>query len=222
MPSRPGPEPSTDGSRDRLYLWLAGLFVAALLTADLIAGRFLRIAGRDIGAGMLAFPLTFVITDITNEFFGPRATRRLTYLGLGAAVFSFAIINVALALPVSPETPLSDGAFRETFGWSARAYVASLSAYTLGQLLDIAIFSGLRRLTKERLLWLRATGSTILSQGVDTLVVTWVLLGGTKSTGFILGVARDSYALKVLIAIALTPVIYGSHALVARAFARRA
>ena len=203
--------------KQHLYVWLGGLFVAALLTADLIGGRFFRIFGRDLSAGMLAFPLTFLLTDVVNEFYGPRATRRLTFVGLGSAVFAFAVINLALVLPVSPESPLSDSAFRTTFGWSTRLYVASLVAYVVGQLLDIAVFAALRRYTSERMLWLRATGSTLVSQAIDTLVVNFVLLSSIKSTVFIMGVARDSYVIKVVAALALTPLIYVVHALVGRA-----
>lgn len=202
--------------KQQLYLWLAGLFVAALLTADLIGGKFFRVGGIDLSVGMLAFPLTFVLTDVLNEFYGPQGARRVTYLGLGAAVFAFAIIKVALVLPTSPESPLDGELFRSVFGWSGRLYVASLTAYTVGQLVDITVFTGLRRMTRHRLLWLRATGSTLVSQLIDTLVVNFVLLWGAKSTPFILQVVVNSYLTKVAIAVGLTPVIYAAHALVLR------
>ncbi len=202
--------------KQQLYMWLATLFVAALLVADLIGGKFFRVGRVDLSVGMLAFPLTFVLTDVLNEFYGAAGARRVTYLGLGAAVFAFVVIQVAIALPVSPETPLSQAAFGTVFGWSGRLYVASLTAYVIGQLMDIAIFGVLRRATGHRMLWLRATGSTLISQLMDTMVVNFVLLGGRKSMSFILGVVRDSYALKILIAIALTPIIYLMHALVLR------
>ena len=201
--------------REHLYLWLAGLFVAALLTADLIGAKFFRWGTVDLSVGMLAFPLTFVITDVLNEFFGPRGARRVTYLGLGAALFAFAIIQVAIALPVSPESPLPGPTFAAAFGWSGRLYVASLTAYLVGQLLDISLFALLRRLS-PRLLWLRATGSTLGSQLLDTVVVNVVLLAGAKPPGFIAIVIRDSYIMKVVIAIALTPAIYAAHALILR------
>lgn len=207
---------SVSERKQHLYLWLVGLFVAALLTADLVGGRFFRIGGHDLSAGMLAFPITFLLTDVVNEFYGPKATRRLTYVGLGAALFAFGIINLALALPVSPESPLSDDAFRSTFGWSMRLYVASLTAYMGGQLIDIAIFSSLRRITQHRLLWLRATGSTLFGQALDTLVVTSVLLQGVKPWPFIIDVARDSYLIKVVVAVALTPVVYAAHGVLGR------
>ncbi|HEY0708851.1 MAG TPA: queuosine precursor transporter, partial [Polyangia bacterium] len=172
--------------RQTLFLWLTGLFVAALLTADLTGAKFFRIGSTDLSVGRLTFPLTFVLTDVLNEFFGPRGARQVTYVGLGAALFAFAFINLGIVLPTSPESPLSGSAFQTVFGWSARLYVASLSAYLVGQLLDISLFSWLRRVTHHRMLWLRATGSTLGSQLVDTLIVNLVLLGGSKPLGFIL------------------------------------
>lgn len=202
--------------KERLFLWLGGLFVAALIVADLIGGKFFRLAGHDLSAGMLAFPLTFVLTDVVNEFYGARGARRITFLGLGTALFAFGIIQIAIALPPSPESPLPHEVFRSTFGWSTRLYVASLSAYVVGQLLDIGVFTALRRITRHRMLWLRATGSTLVSQLIDTLVVSFVLLSGAKPTGFIVGVARDSYAVKIVVALSLTPVIYLAHGAVQR------
>jgi uncharacterized integral membrane protein (TIGR00697 family) len=202
--------------RQQLYLWLVALFIAALLTADLIGGKFFRVGTVDLSVGMLAFPLTFVLTDVLNEFYGPAAARRVTYLGLGAALFAFAVINLALALPTSPESPLSGDEFAKVFRLSGRLYVASLTAYMVGQLLDIALFAFLRRMTRHRLLWLRSTGSTLASQLVDTFVVNLVLLIGVKSPDFIFAVVRDSYLTKIAIAIGLTPLIYAIHAFVLR------
>jgi uncharacterized integral membrane protein (TIGR00697 family) len=206
--------------KQHLYLWLATLFVAALLTADLIGGKFFRLGGIDLSAGMLAFPLTFVLTDVLNEFYGPTSARRVTYQGLGAAVFAFVVIQVAIALPTSPESPLPEAAFNTVFGWSGRLYLASLTAYLFGQLVDIFLFGLLRRLSRQRMLWLRATGSTLVSQLLDTVVVNVVLLAGQKPVAFIFAVVRDSYLLKILAAVALTPLIYLVHALVLRFLGR--
>jgi uncharacterized integral membrane protein (TIGR00697 family) len=202
--------------RELLYLWLAGLFVAALIVADLIGGKLFRVGGIDLSCGMIAFPITFVLTDVLNEFYGSRATRRVTYLGLGAAAMAFAIINLALRAPTSPESPLAAADFSRVFGLSARLYVASLTAYIVGQLLDIAVFAALRRLTGERFLWLRATGSTLVSQAIDTVVVSAVFYAGLKPWGFIARMMVASYVLKFFIAVGLTPVIYAVHALVLR------
>jgi hypothetical protein len=204
--------------KQRFFIWLTAVFVAALVTSDLIGGKFFRVGGLDLSVGMIPFPLTFLLTDIVNEFYGTEGARRITFVGLGVAVFVFAIINLAIALPTSPESPMPGDQFRAVFGWSVRLYFASLTAYIIGQLLDISIFFALRKLTGHRFLWLRSTGSTVLSQAVDTLVVNFVLLMGKKSMPFILATARNSYVVKVALAVSLTPLIYAGHAIMRRHF----
>lgn len=194
--------------KQRLYVWITAVFVSSLIAGDLIGGKFFRVWGIDLSVGMIPFPLTFVLTDIVNEFYGQDGARRITFVGLGAAVFVFACINVALALPISPESPMPQELFARAFGWSVRLYVASLVAYVVGQLLDISIFQLFLRITGHRFLWLRATGSTVVSQALDSLVVNFVLLTGKKPLEFILLVARNGYVVKLVIAICLTPLIY--------------
>jgi uncharacterized integral membrane protein (TIGR00697 family) len=194
--------------KQRLFVWVTSVFVSALLISDLIGGKFFRVYGIDLSVGMIPFPLTFILTDVVNEFYGTEGARRITFIGLGMAVFVFTIINVALALPVSPESPMSQELFARSFGWSARLYVASLTAYVVGQLLDIAMFQVFLRLTGHRFLWLRATGSTVVSQAVDSLVVNFVLLSGSKSIDFVLTAARNGYVVKLVLAIGLTPLLY--------------
>src|SRR5258705_2497788 len=101
------------------------------------------------------------------------------------AVFAIVIINVAYVLPVSPESPMAQDVFARVFGPSLRLYVASLVAFVVGQMLDIAVFGFFRRLTGHRFLWLRATGSTLFSHAIDTLVVSSVFLWGLKPVWFI-------------------------------------
>ncbi len=204
--------------KQRLFVFLTALFVAALIAGDFIGGKFFVIFGHTFSAGIIPFPLTFVLTDIVNEFYGTHGARRLTLAGLGAAVFVWATITLALHLPTSPESPISDAVFRGAFGTSARLYVASLTAYLIGQLLDIAIFHGLRRVTGHRMLWLRSTGSTVLSQIVDSVTVSFVFLIGTRPMPFILSNAAHNYFGKLGMAILLTPLIYAGHAFFGRYF----
>ena len=218
--SRQGPVDGSAGGhgldrRQLLYLWLAGIFVAALIVADLIGGRFFRVGSVDLSVGLLAFPLTFVLTDVVNEFYGTSGARRLTYLGLGASVFVFIIISVALAVPPSP-IGVPNETFRSVIGVSRRLFVASLAAYLIGQLADITVFGAFRRLTRHRLLWLRATGSTVISQIIDTTVVTFGLMVGQQPTGTIVRVVIHSYLIKLVFAVGLTPLIYAIHAVVLR------
>jgi uncharacterized integral membrane protein (TIGR00697 family) len=202
--------------KQRLFVYLTGIFVAALLVSDLIGGKFFRVGGLDFSVGMIPFPLTFLLTDIVNEFYGTEGARRLTYVGLCTALFVFAVINLAIALPTSPESPLPGDIFKNVIGSSVRLYIASLSAYLVGQLLDISIFFLVRRVTGERFLWLRSTGSTIVSQAIDSLTVGFVFLWGTKSVGFILRTARNGYLVKLVLAVGLTPVIYLGHGILHR------
>jgi uncharacterized integral membrane protein (TIGR00697 family) len=204
--------------KQRFFVGLCGIFVAALIASDFIGGKLFRVAGLDLSVGMIPFPLTFLLTDLVNEFYGIEGARRLTYVGLGAAIFVFTIIKLADALPTSPESLMSGDQFHRVFGLSARLYVASLTAYVTGQLLDISIFMSLRKLTGHRFLWLRATGSTALSQLIDTVVVNFVLMAGTKSIPFIVTIVRNSYLLKLALAVSLTPLIYAGHALLRRHF----
>jgi uncharacterized integral membrane protein (TIGR00697 family) len=200
------------------YIWLTAIFVAALITGDFIGGRFFVLFGHTFSAGIIPFPLTFVLTDVVNEFYGPSGARRLTFVGLGAAVFVWLVITLALHLPSSPQSPIPDDVFQAAFGTSARLYVASLSAYVIGQLLDISIFRFLRKTTGHRLLWLRATGSTVLSQMIDSFTVSFVFLAGTRSLSFITSNAAHNYVGKLIMAVLLTPVIYAIHAAFRRRF----
>jgi uncharacterized integral membrane protein (TIGR00697 family) len=202
--------------KQRVFIFLTAFFVAALMTGDFVGGKFFVLFGRNFSAGIVPFPLTFVLTDVVNEFYGTHGARRLTYAGLAAAVFVWIVINIALALPTSPDSPIPDAVFRGAFGTSSRLYVASLTAYIIGQLLDIAIFQFLRRTTGHRLLWLRSTGSTVISQIIDSLAVSLVFLAGTKPMGFIVANAANNYVGKLAMAVLLTPLIYLGHAVFRR------
>ncbi|MGD0837043.1 MAG: queuosine precursor transporter [Polyangia bacterium] len=196
----------------RVYVFLAALFVAALIAGDFIGGKFFVFAGHSLSAGIIPFPLTFVLTDVVNEFYGKRGAQLLTYAGLVAAIFVWSVINLALVLPTTGESPISDLVFRSAFGTSARLYVASLCAYLVGQLLDISVFGVLRRLTGERLLWLRSTGSTVFSQAIDSISVSFVFLVGARPLGYIMSNAANNYVGKLVMAVLLTPLIYAGHA----------
>jgi uncharacterized integral membrane protein (TIGR00697 family) len=204
--------------KQRFYVWLTAVFVAALVTGDFVGGKFFVFLGRNFSAGIIPFPLTFVLTDLVNEFYGTHGARRLTFVGLGAAVFVWAVITLALHLPTSPDSPIPDAVFNGAFGTSARLYVASLTAFLIGQLLDISIFYALRRLTGHRLLWLRATGSTVVSQAIDSLAVSFVFLVGARPLRFIVENAANNYVGKLVMAVLLTPLIYVGHGVFRRYF----
>jgi uncharacterized integral membrane protein (TIGR00697 family) len=225
---------STGPSREvtnGVYLWLAGLFVSSLLVADILGVKLFEVSIGGLTVrhtcGMLTFPVTFLLTDLVNEYYGPRAARRIVWLGLAMGLFAFLAMNAALAMP-RWEVPfnLPDGAFEAVFANSRVMYVASLGAYLVGSLLDITVFGWLKRLTDGRWIGLRATGSTVVSQALDSFVVTWLAFGVGRTLfptdaaamplADVATTAATGYALKFGLAIALTPVIYLGRAVLSR------
>jgi uncharacterized integral membrane protein (TIGR00697 family) len=204
--------------KQRFFVWLTAIFVAALITGDFIGGKFFVLGGHAFSSGIIPFPLTFVITDLVNEFYGTHGARRVTFVGLGAAVFVWAVITLALHLPTSADSPIPDAVFTSAFGTSSRLYIASLTAYTIGQMLDISVFHLLRKVTGHRFIWLRATGSTVLSQIIDSLTVSFVFLVGARPMSFIVENAANNYVGKLAMAVLLTPLIYLGHAVFRRYF----
>jgi uncharacterized integral membrane protein (TIGR00697 family) len=170
---------------------------------------------------MLTFPLTFLLTDVVNEYFGARGARRIAFLSFAMGALTYLAIVAAQALPVAANSPVSQTDFDRVFGAARGIYLASLVAYLAGQLCDIAVFRLAKRLTGQRLLWLRATGSTVVSQLVDSFVITslflWgqgVMSDGTPVTWqLVQEIAWNGYGLKFALALATTPLIYAAHAL---------
>ncbi len=214
----------------KVYVVCAAVFLTALVIAEATAGKFftafhlpvtLTILGVEFDrvvmtAGVLAFPVTFIVTDVMNEYFGRAGIRFVTYIGLACVVFAFGLLQLALATPTAPISPVPDEAFAAVFGTTTRVIIGSLTAYVIGQLVDIALFHRLRQLTDGRHLWLRATGSTLGSQFIDTFVVLTVAFAGKLALGEIVAITLFNYGYKVVIAIAITPLVYLAHALIDR------
>lgn len=202
--------------RVRLYVVLAAAFLTALLIANCVAGKVVVIGGVEMSAGVLPFPITFILTDVVNEYFGKRGARFLTIVGLVMLLFATGIIATAGALPVAEGSYVSQASFDNVFGLSARLFVASLAAYLLGQLSDIYFFGLYKRLLRGRFLWLRATGSTALGQMLDTSVVTFTVFTGALPLPTIARLAAFAYLYKMLVAVALTPLLYLARGVVTR------
>ena len=212
--------------RHKLFLVLASIFTTCLVVGDIIGGKLISttLFGVEFTTtvGMVPFPVTFLLTDVLNEFYGKRAARFVTLVAFGMAVLSFAFIFTAAALPFAAFTraPTWDGvteaSFDNVFLGSLRMIVASLCAYLLSQFVDIGVFHALKRITSGRLLWLRATGSTAVSQLLDTITITFVAWVGTMPTSKMVTIIYTAYGLKLIIAVGLTPLIYLCHTLVQR------
>lgn len=211
----------------RLFVVLAAIFVSCLLLGDVIGGKAIPTfdltigplaIGGPISVGIIPFPITFLLTDVVNDFYGHRGAVFLTWLGAGMAALSFVVLVVTAALPAHPDTYFTQAEYQKIFGGSSQLFVASITAYLVGQFLDIRVFQFWKVLTQSKHLWLRATGSTLLSQLVDTVTINGIFWRWTahKEWTWIGAKAVREYGLKVLVAIALTPAVYALHAFIVR------
>jgi uncharacterized integral membrane protein (TIGR00697 family) len=219
MPAEPHPLTTPQ----RLYVWIAAAFVTCLLVADIIGSKLFTVSllGFEVthSVAMIPFPVTFLLTDLLNEYYGKAAARRVVFIGLACAGLCFVFLLLGDVIPIAGFSPVSQDQYDAVFGNARLMYVASVTAYLIGSLLDIVLFGALKRLTKGRHLWLRATGSTVFSQMADSLVVTTIFFGTRETMGdgtpvtpqLILKLAATGYTLKFFIAIALTPLIYAGH-----------
>lgn len=195
-----------------LYLVLSGLFVSALVSCNLIANKFVEV---DLGfkvfivsAGVLPYPLTFLITDILSEMYGRRKTNAVVLTGLIASMLVLLILYLGGSFSAIEDSPVSDKTYGMVFQNSFRIIMASMLAYTVAQFIDVRTFHFWKRLTKGKYLWVRNNFSTIFSQLLDTILVTTVIFIGVKDFNFIGGLVWDGWLFKALFAAADTLFIY--------------
>ncbi|MCZ4410276.1 queuosine precursor transporter [Cryomorphaceae bacterium 1068] len=195
-----------------LYLLLGGLFITALITCNLIANKFVTV---DLGfkvftisAGVLPYPITFLLTDILSEVYGRKKTNAVVYTGFAASLFVLFMLFLGSLFPSIDESPVSDEYYNTVFQNSWRVILASMVAYLTAQLVDVRLFHFWKNLTKGKKLWLRNNASTILSQLVDTTLVVLVLFVGVLPIERIGDFIVDGWFFKVLVALADTIFIY--------------
>ena len=197
---------------DNLYLTLAGLFITALVVCNLIANKFVSV---DLGfytftlsAGVLPYPITFLITDILSEMYGRNKTSRVVLMGFAALLFTILILWLGKQFAAIESSPVSDSVYNAAFGNSQRVIFASMTAYLVAQLVDVRSFHFWKRLTNGKMLWLRNNASTMLSQLVDTTLVVGVLFYGKESFETMSGFIIDGWLFKALAAFVDTIPIY--------------
>jgi uncharacterized integral membrane protein (TIGR00697 family) len=229
MNRRPRPEPSRREERLQLvFLVLAGFFVGNALLAELIGGKLFQVPTPwytfTLSCGIVLWPLVFILTDIVNEYFGRRGVRRLTFLAAGVIAWAYLALAATRLVPAADFSPVDDLSFSRVFLQSQWIIVGSLAAFLLAQLVDVTVFWIIRRRTGHRRLWLRATGSTLVSQLIDTFVVQfvglhlpWLLGGRGLDLPQFLNSASSGYLFKVAVALAITPLLYVVHAAIDRA-----
>ena len=230
-----------------LFIFLAGIFITNALIAELIGGKLFSLE-RTLGiepfdipfmggtiqfnmtAGVLLWPAVFILTDIINEYFGKAGVRRITYITVGLIAYTFLMIYLAMKLAPADfwlgqfENDADGNPFNINYAFSAvltqglNIIFASLVAFLIGQFVDVFVFHKLRKITGKGRIWLRATGSTLVSQLIDSFVVLIVafyfLADWSLSTVLVVGVTN--YIYKFLVAVVLTPTLYIAHNLIDR------
>jgi len=199
---------------ERLYLILAGLFIASLVAGNLIFQKFFHwdffgIYTFELSVGILPYPVTFLITDLIAEIYGKRRANQVVIAGLGATMFVLLILSLANAAPATDYSPVNDRIFTQVFGLAPLAVAASMIAYLLAQLVDIRLYHFWKDFTKGKHLWLRNNASTMTSQFVDTASVLLLLcLFQAIEWNLFWPLLWSGFFFKVMIAALDTPILY--------------
>jgi uncharacterized integral membrane protein (TIGR00697 family) len=229
----------------RLLLVLGAFFVANAILSEFIGVKIFSVEGTlgikkfdinlfgvpnlsfNMSAGVLTWPIIFIMTDIINEYFGVKQVRFLSILT--CVLIGFAFIVVGLAMKLQPSdfwlTQNVDGqqinmvvAFDAIFGQGMWIIVGSITAFLIGQMVDVLIFHRIKKFTGERALWLRATGSTVVSQLIDSFVVIFIAFYLNPnyhwSWQMVAAIGLVGYTYKFIIAIAMTPILYLVHGII--------
>ena len=220
----------------KLFIGITAFFVANALIAECIGGKIFSLEGVlglppanftilgqsglsfNLTCGVLLWPLEFVITDIVNEYYGPKAVRRISLTAVSLILYAFLMFY--LAMRISPASfwvgskvdngvPSMQKAFEAIFGQGMWIILGSLGAFLLSQFIDVIVFHKIKKVTGEKMPWLRATGSTLVSQLVDSFVVLVIAfkLGNNWTWSFVIAVCLVNYMYKFAMAVILTPAI---------------
>lgn len=203
--------------RDIVFLVLAGFFITNAIMAELIGGKLIQFFGLFTQSiGIILWPIIFILTDLINEHFGKDGVKKLTYITVGLISFAFIVLSIAINIQATPFSPVNNEVFKTVFGQSQWIIVGSIIAFLISQLVDVYTFLFFKKITGNKFIWLRATGSTLISQLVDTFVVQYIafVLPSKWTLDEFITNASYGYAFKLIIAIALIPLIYVGHALI--------
>lgn len=203
--------------KDIVYVILAGIFITNAVVAELIGGKLITVFGVPMSVGILPWPVVFVTTDLINEYFGEKGVRKLSLITASLIIYTFAILFIAMKIPTMKGANLiTDDQFNGVFGQSMWIIVGSITAFMVSQLIDVTIFHFVKNKTGGKMIWLRSTGSTVISQLFDSFIVLGIAfwMTGKMTTEIFIASAITGYFVKLVIAILLTPLIYLGHSLI--------
>jgi uncharacterized integral membrane protein (TIGR00697 family) len=186
---------------------LAVLFTTSLLIANIIAVKLICIGIWVAPAGIIAYPLTFLFTDVIAELYGRRVASKIVWTGFGANLIMVVLLFWGRLLPPASFWE-GQAAYESTLGMVPRIVLASMIAYLISQHHDVFAFHLWRRKTKGRFLWLRNNASTMVSQALDTGLFITIAYWGTVSTGILANMLITQYVIKLIIAVCDTPFCY--------------
>jgi len=219
----------------KIFIGFSAFFVANALVAEAIGMKLFSLEkvfglqpanftffgesglALTLTCGVILWPFEFVITDIINEFYGPRAVKRISVTAVILISYAFLMYFLAIALPPAKAWIDSSHAqgvdniqasFEAIFRQNMRIILGSLAAFLVSQAVDVFIFQKIKKVTGDKSLWLRATGSTLVSQLVDSYIVLIIAFSGLFSWQLILAIGLMNYLYKSIVAVLLTPVIY--------------
>ena len=205
--------------KDIVYVVLAGIFITNAIVAELIGGKLIHVGDAVMSIGILPWPIVFITTDLINEYFGEKGVKKLSLITAALIAYCFVLLYVALKIPaVQGENLITDSQFTAVFGQSMWIIVGSITAFLVSQLIDVTIFHFVKNRTGNKLIWLRSTGSTVISQLFDSFIVLGIAfwMTGKMTTDVFIVSAFTGYFVKLIIAILLTPLIYLGHYLIGK------
>jgi uncharacterized integral membrane protein (TIGR00697 family) len=200
--------------REFVFIILAGIFIIYVIVAELIGSKLIQIGPFIMSIGIIPWPIVFLTTDLINEYYGKKGVRTLSFITAALIAYAFIILFTAINIPAAVGiSTVNDEQFYAVFGQSLWIIVGSIVAFLSSQFIDSFIFWLLRNKTGGKMIWLRSTGSTVISQLIDTFVVLGIAfwLPGKMTTAVFINAALTGYTFKLIIAVVLTPLIYVGH-----------
>ncbi|MFV5694576.1 queuosine precursor transporter [Flavobacterium sp. LB3P122] len=203
--------------KEFVFVILAGIFITNAVVAELIGGKLIQVGPFVMSIGILPWPVVFLTTDLINEYFGEKGVKKLSYITACLIAYAFIILLLAILVPSAKGiSPVNDSQFYAVFGQSMWIIAGSIIAFLVSQLIDVTVFWFFKNRTGERKIWLRTTGSTVVSQLFDSFIVLGIAfwLPGKINFDTFLNSALIGYTFKLGIAVLLTPLIYLGHHLI--------
>ena len=203
--------------KDTVFVVLAGIFITNAVVAELIGGKLIQVGSAVMSIGILPWPIVFITTDLINDYFGEKGVRKLSLITASLIAYTFVILYLAMQIPaVDGKNLVTDTQFNGVFGQSMWIIVGSITAFLVSQLIDVTIFHFVKNRTGNKMIWLRSTGSTVISQLFDSFIVLGIAfwMTGKMTTEVFITSAFTGYFVKLIIAILMTPLIYLVHYLI--------